>query len=173
MDSWAFTVKILQRKKPITEASYEPFFKLLYKYGNNIVMIAEMDTKKILHFHGCVTLPTHFYRKQLCIKGFHVKLKTLYNSAGWTHYMYKNYKYSSWDKNISLICTEKINVLSILKMKPKKKKKTDSLFLTPMGKRFYKDLDDSKTDLCQEQFEILVEEQEIWKKEKALRKSKK
>ncbi len=108
MESWAFTVKYLSREKKIDEKCYEPFFERLYSLGSNIVMIAELDSKKILHFHGIVSLPKNFYRKFLCIKGFHVKFKTLYNYIGWQKYIFKNYHYSAYDDTISLLCSEKI-----------------------------------------------------------------
>ncbi len=108
MEIWAFTVKILSRKGDIDEKSYTPFFDILYSLGKGVRTIAELDKSGILHYHGIVTLPWGFYRKFLCPKGFHVKLKRVYNFLGWEKYMMKNYKYQLYDTTIDYSCYEKI-----------------------------------------------------------------
>lgn len=88
--NYAFTVKILSRKGIIDEKRYEPFFQNLYKFGKSVYRVAENDSKGILHYHGVVNLNETFYRKLLCIKGFHVKFKALFNAFGWAKYIHKN-----------------------------------------------------------------------------------
>ncbi len=87
---YAFTVKILKDPKTADQSSYEPFIKNLYNLSSVLCICGELDSRKILHYHGTIRIPVKFYRKNLCVPNFHLKLKKCYNIYGWINYCFKN-----------------------------------------------------------------------------------
>lgn len=87
---WAFTVKINKNGKQADEKSYEPFFKVLHNLCEVIVYCGEIDTKNILHYHGVIRIPDNFYRKNICVEGYHIYLKKIFNLRAWVDYCFKN-----------------------------------------------------------------------------------
>lgn len=91
--SFAYTVKTLG-KADVTEADYDPFFKRLDDFGINVeYKVSEKDSKGKLHYHGILYLRKGFFRKRICLHGFHIKLEELYDRKGWIKYIYKDVKY--------------------------------------------------------------------------------
>ncbi len=91
LELWAFTVKILKVKnKNITQKDYGPFFKVLYNLSRIITYCGEVDSKGILHYHGVIELSPKFYRKNLGVKGYHIRLTRIYDLQKWIEYCFKN-----------------------------------------------------------------------------------
>lgn len=91
--SFAYTVKTLG-KRDVTSADYQPFFDRLNNLGIKVeYKIPEKDTKGKLHYHGILYLRKGFFRKRICLKGFHVKLDELYDRKGWLKYIHKDVQY--------------------------------------------------------------------------------
>jgi len=87
---YCFTVKILKEPKKATEIHYEPFFKVLFSLSDVLCYCGEADPKGILHYHGVIRIKKNFYRKSLCVRGFHVYLTPCFNVYGWFDYCFKN-----------------------------------------------------------------------------------
>ena len=104
---YAFTVKILKNPKNADEKSYEPFFKVLYTLTSVLCFCGEADSRSILHYHGVIRIPFNFYRKSLCIKGFHLKLKKIYNLYGWVEYCFKNDIYHCFE-NVKILKSKEL-----------------------------------------------------------------
>lgn len=86
--AFAYTVKTLG---DIT--TYEPFFDRLNKFSIKVeYKVSELDSKGKLHYHGILYLDKGFFRKRLCVKGYHIKLDELYDRAGWIKYILKDQK---------------------------------------------------------------------------------
>jgi len=112
MSYYAFTVKKLgSHISEITEKSYEPFFKKLYKFGKEVFKMAELDPHGRLHYHGIIWLKRNFFRKKLRTKGFHWCLRSVWDMSSWIVYCYKNYSYEHYDDSISLIEDNNISLL--------------------------------------------------------------
>lgn len=91
--AFAYTVKTLG-PATVTPTDYTPFFERLKKFSIEIeYKISETDKSGKLHYHGILYLSKGFYRKKLCMKGFHVKLDQIYNKQGWIKYIHKEYAY--------------------------------------------------------------------------------
>ncbi len=121
MEHFGITIKLNTKKKEITEKDYEPFFRSLYSLGRKVFMIAELDGKNVLHYHGVVDLPRGLWHKKLNVKGFHWKIESIWNFYGWQSYCYKNYHYDDYrDTMHYLRCDEKV---TIAVKKPLRKKK--------------------------------------------------
>lgn len=94
MDTYAYTVK----DNRTDSTDYIQFFENMEKKGCQIVnRYGEKDSKGKLHYHGIVKIPTKIYRKALCLKGLHLKLKELTDEEGWTTYIKKDQGYQSDD----------------------------------------------------------------------------
>lgn len=93
--AFAYTIKDNRgRTSDITEETYKPFFDTLKRYKIKCeYKVAEYDKKNRLHYHGIIYLRKGFYRKKICVKGLHVKLKEIYNKEGWEDYIHKDCEY--------------------------------------------------------------------------------
>lgn len=87
---WAFTVKILNNPTKATVASYDVFFEHMEHYVTVIEKVPE-TTSGILHYHGMYNSCYNLYRKNLCLYGYHVCFKRIYNLIGWKKYMHKHF----------------------------------------------------------------------------------
>lgn len=89
--SWAFTIKKLGGEaSEVCEDDYINILDTFSKAGQVTHAIHETDPKGRLHVHGVILLRKGFYRKMLCLQGFHVKLDELYNESGWIRYIKKD-----------------------------------------------------------------------------------
>ncbi len=89
--AFAFTVKTLT-----SEINYDAFFKKLSKLSIKVeYKISELDSKGKLHYHGILYLDKGFYRKRICVTGYHVKLVELHDRQGWLKYIHKDVKSES------------------------------------------------------------------------------
>ena len=86
---YAFTVKITKNPKNADEKNYEPFFKTFYNLADVLCISGEADTKGLLHYHGIIRIKIGFYRKNLYMNGFHLRLKKIFNLSGWIKYCFK------------------------------------------------------------------------------------
>ncbi len=103
---YALTVKILKDPKCADEKHYEPFFKVLYSLTEVVCICSEKDKNNRLHYHGVVRIKTKFYRKNLCLKGFHVKLTRIYDADGWIAYCFKHNIMSCFETDWDSLCKE-------------------------------------------------------------------
>lgn len=87
---YAFTVKILKNPKVADQVSYEPFLKNLYSLSSVLCICGELDSRKVLHYHGVIRITTGFYRKNLIVKNFHLYLRKVFDVNGWVDYCFKN-----------------------------------------------------------------------------------
>lgn len=91
--AFAYTVKVLG-KADATKEDYAPFFDKLAKLTIPIeYKILERDSHGKIHFHGIIYLKKGFFRRRICLKGFHVKLEELYDRKGWLRYIHKDIQY--------------------------------------------------------------------------------
>ncbi len=86
---WAFTVKVNKDGKYADQRYYEPFFTNLYQLSKVLTVCGEDDTKNILHYHGVIRIKNKLFRKNLCVKGYHVNLTRIHNLRGWLEYCHK------------------------------------------------------------------------------------
>ncbi len=91
---YAITIKVLHAPKNADEKTYEPYFKVLYHLAQVVCICGEKDGNNRFHYHGTIRIPVGFYRKQLCMKGFHIKLTKIYDAEGWLRYCFKNEIYT-------------------------------------------------------------------------------
>lgn len=93
--AYAYTVKTLGTN---LDGDYTPFFNKLTKFGIKVeYKIFERDSKGKSHVHGILYLQKGFYRKRICSKGMHIKLKELTNREGWIKYIHKDVKWEDYD----------------------------------------------------------------------------
>lgn len=86
--AFAYTVKTLTSNN-----DYQVFFDKLSKLSVKVeYKISELDSKGKLHYHGILYLDKGFYRKRICVSGFHVKLVELHDRVGWLKYIHKDVK---------------------------------------------------------------------------------
>jgi len=88
LEPWAFTVKKLGSKLP----SYEDYVPVIERYQSSgfIKQIEqETDSTGRLHLHGIILLRRGFFRKFMCVEGFHTRLDQIYNEKGWESYITK------------------------------------------------------------------------------------
>lgn len=89
VQSWAFTVKKLGSVK-LFKSDYDFVLNIFSKHGNVTDHCYELDKLGIMHIHGIIELPKNFHRKRLCINGYHVKIKEVYDYLGWVEYLSKD-----------------------------------------------------------------------------------
>ncbi len=95
---YAFTVKVTHNLKSATEKSYERFFNNLFARVEVICYCGEFSPREVLHYHGSIRFRTHFNRKKLRIKGYHLYLEPVRNFQAWTNYCFKNNILYCWEK---------------------------------------------------------------------------
>lgn len=84
----------------VTKETYEPIWDLFKKH--NIVLSHvnwELDSTLRLHYHGVAEIPSNFYRKKLCLPGFHTNLLPLKSKGDidrWIKYCYKDVPPEEW-----------------------------------------------------------------------------
>ncbi len=107
---YGFSVKILKSPKASTERNYEPWLKHLYSFKQIrvVCIVAEEDKNHVLHYHGVIRLPDTFYRRKLCIKGYHTYFSYIWNMKLWMEYIYKNFRLGGFCDTIDLNCDEKL-----------------------------------------------------------------
>jgi len=88
VQSYAFTVKKLGAEA--FESDYNYVLSIYRVQGKVTDYCFERDSKNKLHLHGVIILNKHFHRKKLCIRGYHVLLKEIFNYDGWVEYMMKD-----------------------------------------------------------------------------------
>lgn len=108
---YAITVKVLKDPKNADEKAYEPFFKTLYHLTEVVLICSEKDMHGRLHYHGVIRIKTKFFRKSICLRGFHVKLVKIYNAGGWLTYCFKNDIYSCFETNWDKISKELLHTV--------------------------------------------------------------
>lgn len=84
----------------IAADKYDPVWELFKKYDIKLEHLnSEFDSKRRLHYHGIANIPSRFYRKKLCLSGFHTNLLPL-NTRGdidrWIAYCYKDVPPEDW-----------------------------------------------------------------------------
>lgn len=90
--AYAYTVKALGLVT-ITPEDYKKFFDRLSNFGIEIeYKVGETGKQKKFHYHGILYLEKGFFRKKLCLQGYHLKLKPIYNKKGWLRYIHKDVK---------------------------------------------------------------------------------
>lgn len=62
---------------------------VLKRHGKVTRNVFEKDSLGKWHIHGVVELPNGFLRKKICVGGYAVKLKEMWNEEGWEDYMSK------------------------------------------------------------------------------------
>ncbi len=88
---WCFSCKVNTKNGKKAEAkSYERFIRNLYRLSQVLTICGEVDSKNILHYHGCIRLRTNYYRKNLCVTGYYTHFKRVNNLIGWIDYCHKN-----------------------------------------------------------------------------------
>lgn len=87
--SWAFTIKKLG-SKDCTPDDYADIMDKFHKAGHISNHYYETDSLGKYHIHGTIELRKGFYRKMLCLQGFHVKLVEISNQSGWDRYIQKD-----------------------------------------------------------------------------------
>lgn len=93
--AFAYTIKT----NVTLDVDYEPFFKRLDKLSIKVeYKIGELDSKGKLHYHGILYLDKGFFRKRICLNGYHVKLVELHDRKGWIKYIHKDCKYPDLKK---------------------------------------------------------------------------
>lgn len=113
--SFAYTVKIL-RTGEVTEADYQPFFDRIDNLNITVeYKMPEKDSKGKLHYHGILYLKKGFFRKRICLKGFHIKLDELYDRKGWLKYIHKDVEFQHLEQQAQEMADEESEdtVLSI------------------------------------------------------------
>jgi len=87
---YAFTIK----DNRVDCTDYDSFFDVLLDNECIVgVKCSEKDSNGKLHYHGTVTIPKNVYRKKLCPKGCHLKLKEIRSEGDhqyWEEYCYKD-----------------------------------------------------------------------------------
>lgn len=96
-ESYAFTIKRVKSPTTVTEQSYAEIIDLWRKMGYIKYLESEKDSKGVLHLHGVILLRRGFYRKKLCLEGFHVKLDLIYDETGWIRYIQKSREVNASD----------------------------------------------------------------------------
>ncbi len=87
---YCFTVKVTHSLKTATEKSYRKFFDNLFARVEVICYCGELSPRNVLHYHGSIRFRTHFHRKLLRVKGYHLYLEPCKNFKAWTNYCFKN-----------------------------------------------------------------------------------
>lgn len=88
--AFAYTIKALGASD-IAASHYDPFFNRLSKLSIQLeYKVSEKDKLGKIHFHGIMYLPKGFYRKRLCMNGFHMKLREITDKSGWIRYIHKD-----------------------------------------------------------------------------------
>jgi len=86
-DMFAYTVK----DNRVDCTDYRSFFDNSEKKGCSFYSkFKELDKKGKIHYHGIVFIPKRVYRKALCLKGLHLKLKEIFDVEGWEEYCKKD-----------------------------------------------------------------------------------
>lgn len=84
----------------ITKDTYTPVWELFRKHNIELKHVqSEMDSNLRLHYHGIAIIPKNFYRKKLCLQGFHtnlIPLKTRGDYDRWLKYCYKDVPPEDW-----------------------------------------------------------------------------
>jgi len=94
MDKYAFTIKDNRRE----QGSYDLTFSKWTERGCVVLCrYAERDTRGAVHYHGIVNIPHTLYRKSLCLPGYHVKFKEIFDEDGWMTYCKKDQEEESTD----------------------------------------------------------------------------
>lgn len=88
-ECYAFTVKKLGGIAAKIE-EYVPVICHMRDFGLIKHIEYEYDSKSKLHIHGIIVLRRGFYRKKLCVQGFHMKLELIYDDNGWETYITKH-----------------------------------------------------------------------------------
>lgn len=88
-ECFAFTVKKLGGNTAKLE-DYVPVVCHLRDFGFLKHIEYEYDSHGKLHIHGIIMLRRGFYRKKLCVQGFHMKLELIYDEKGWEDYIIKH-----------------------------------------------------------------------------------
>lgn len=105
-EPYAFTVKKLGGEpQAVLFKDYEDVIDHYKKMGYIKDIDFEYDDQGRLHIHGIILLRKGFYRKKLCMKGYHIKLEQIYDEKGWLKYIHKSHKpdcNASEYKNINL-----------------------------------------------------------------------
>lgn len=90
-ERWAVTIVDNDRRHDDEERA-ELYRKLLDHWTSELGVKVKYMYKETgyirskLHLHGTIELPEEFYRKKLCIPGFHLKLVKLYDEDTWIKY---------------------------------------------------------------------------------------
>lgn len=87
-EPYAFTIKKLG-KSVVSLKDYADIMSNMTNYGFVKCAEYERDSQGKLHVHGIVLLRRGFFRKKLCMQGFHVKLEYIYDENGWINYITK------------------------------------------------------------------------------------
>lgn len=92
MEKYSFTAKLIrykQSKCPVDD--YEQLLKdWKSKYGCKFLKhVYEVDSKKRIHCHAIVEIPSGTYRKKMMDKRYHIRVDPIYNEIGWCLYMAK------------------------------------------------------------------------------------
>ena len=84
----------------VEKETYIPVWELFKKYNIKLThMNAELDSELRLHYHGIADIPPNFFRKKLCLKGFHTNLLPLRGRGElnrWIQYCYKDVPPEDW-----------------------------------------------------------------------------
>lgn len=88
--SWSFTYKKSGKADNVKSSDYLHILTVLKRHGNVTRNYYEKDSKGKWHVHGVVELPKGFYRARVCLPGYHVHFKEIWNEEGWEDYMRKD-----------------------------------------------------------------------------------
>lgn len=93
MQSFAITIRKLQA--PREPLDYVKYHAHILKSNPTVKFTTHVFEKNKNgheggHVHGIIDIPTGYYRKRLCLNGYHVKLVKITNLKGWIQYMKKD-----------------------------------------------------------------------------------
>jgi len=92
---YAFTIK--DNTQP-EEDQVKTIFTHWRKKGV-IIKQSYQETVSGIHYHGIIEVPNHVYRRNLTLKGWHMKLKPIYNLTDWEEYITKEQILTDPDTN--------------------------------------------------------------------------
>lgn len=93
MQSFAITIRKLQA--PREPLDYVQYHAHILKSNPTLRFTSHVFEKNKNghdggHIHGIIEIPTGYYRKRLCLTGYHVKLVKITDLKGWIQYMKKD-----------------------------------------------------------------------------------
>lgn len=98
--AFAYTIKLIRRGYTATKADYNVFFNKLAKFAIPVeYKVSEIDKEGRVHYHGILYLEKGFYRKRICVPGYHIKLEEVYNKKGWEKYIHKDCSFINMPKS--------------------------------------------------------------------------